>query len=255
MSSRPAGPVTWPDVIAKLAPLHEDGLDFFDDLPENIQSARPPRWAGDELSGFDASVAALAVLRGPASVIPQLRRIEPLIPHIVEQLGDTLDADRVLGALTTLRYLNIVRCCGAPVATEGRDAESRWIPQLTEARSALGEYERHSLALAACAASLTPVVGLVANTRVPQTFVPGKSFGFDVPGFIGYLAAAIDHGASYQDVDLAWLDFVHRFPYKLDTNVLDWPTLLYAARAVYATIGGLPEGEVADELHRLVTGA
>jgi hypothetical protein len=255
MSSRPAGPVTWPDVIAKLAPLHEDGLDFFDDLPENIQSARPPRWAGDELSGFDASVAALAVLRGPASVVPQLNRIQPLIPHIVHQLGDSLDADRALGALTTLRYLNVARCCGAQIPAEARDVESLWIPQLADLRSAFGEYERHFLALAACAGSLTSVVGRIADTRVPRTFVPGESFAFDVPAFIAYLAAAIDHHASYQDVDLAWLDFVHRFPYKLDTNVLDWPTLLYAARAVYATIGGLPEGEVADELHRLVTGA
>jgi hypothetical protein len=255
MSSRPTGPVTWPEVIAKLAPLHEDGLDFFDDLPENIESATPPRWAGDELSGFDASVAALAVLRGSASVMPQLRRVGPLIPRIVHQLGDRLDADRALAALTTLRYLNVARCCGTPITTEAGAAELHWIPQLADLRGTLGEYERHSVALAACAASLTSLVGPVADTRVPRTFVAGQSFGFDVAGFTAYLASAIDHGASYQDVDLAWLDFVHRFPYKLDTNVLDWPSLLYAARAVYATIGGLPEGEVADELHRLVTGA
>lgn len=37
--------------------------------------------------------------------------------------------------------------------------------------------------------------------------------------------------------------------------MLGWPALVWAARAVYATIGKVPEAEVALELHRLVTGA
>lgn len=42
---------------------------------------------------------------------------------------------------------------------------------------------------------------------------------------------------------------------KYEARMLNWPALLWAARAVYATIGGLPVAEVGDELHRLVTDA
>jgi hypothetical protein len=251
----PAGPVTWPEVIDKLGASHEEGLDFFDDLPERIERAKPPRYAGGRLGGFDSTVAALAILRGPAAVKAQFDRIAPLVPKILEQLGPKLDEDRALSALYTLFYLNVVRCSGGSVSDAARDIEARWIPQLAELREAMSEEERFGLAFAACAASLTSVVGVVADTRVPRSFSAGQSFEFNVGGFAGYLASAIDHNASYQDIEPAWLDFVHRFPYKLDTESLDWPALLYAARAVYATIGGLPEGEVADELHRLVTGA
>ena len=251
----PAGPVTWPDVIATLGAKEESGLAAYAELPERIQRAVPPRFAGGRLGGFDAAIAAVAVLRGPAVALPQLERIAPLIPLIVRQLGDVLDKDRVASALFTLYYLNAARCCGATVPDAARQAELRWIPQLVELRRPLEEADRHTLALGACAASLPAVVGTLADTRVPRTFAAGQAFGFDVPGFAGYLAAATEHGASYQDVEPAWLDFVHRFPYKLDARTLDWPALLYAARAVYATIGGLPEAEVADELHRLVTGA
>jgi hypothetical protein len=120
----------------------------------------------------------------------------------------------------------------------------------------MNERERHTLALAANAASLPRLVPAFTGTRtLPQSFVPGQMHGFNVPAFAVYLATAIEREASYQDVEPAWLDFVHRFPYKLDTGMLSWPALMWAARAVYATIGKLPEEEVALELHRLVIGA
>jgi len=112
------------------------------------------------------------------------------------------------------------------------------------------------LAFAACAAARPTLMPRLADLPgLEAPFVPGRVFGFNVPGFAGDLASATEHGGTYQDIEPGWLDFVHSFPFKLDTRVLDWPALLFGARAVYATIGGLPEGEVALELHRLVTGA
>ena len=55
--------------------------------------------------------------------------------------------------------------------------------------------------------------------------------------------------------ELAWLDFVHQFPYKLAAETLNWPDLLWAARAVMTHFEGIEVGEVAAQLHRLVIGA
>jgi len=251
-----AGPVTWPEVVAKLGATYENGLGFFDDLAERIAAAKPPRYAAGVLGGFDVTVAALAVLRGCATSAKAFAIAESSIPRILAELRDPIERNSAVPAIHALSYLNTVRCCNGSLPADVADAEQRWLEQLASRSSELTEPERHTLALAACAAARPALVPRFADLReLPDAFIPEQTFGFDLPAFAGYLAAGIDRGATYQDVEPAWLDFVHRFPYKLDTRSLGWPALLFAARAVYATIGGLPEGEVADELHRLVTGA
>ena len=251
-----ADPVTWPEVIETIAPLYEADPDFFDELPARLAASSPPGFAGAELAGFRTEAAALAVLRGPAAVDEHIALVSSALPHVIAEIGPRLDDTRVLAAIYALSYLNVVRCCGGPVPPEAEAAEQGWLPQLAERVREVREPDRHMLAFAACAAALPSLVPRFADLPViDEPFVPNRTFGFDVPGFAGYLASAIDRGGSYQDVEDAWLDFVHRFPYKLATRSLGWTALLYAARAVYATLGGLEEREVALELHRLVGGA
>ena len=161
-----------------------------------------------------------------------------------------------LAAFYTLSYLNVARCCGASVPAQSEEIEGRWLRDLAKMRDSFSEPALHTLAFAACAARIPAIVPTLVGAKqgLPK-FTSGETFGFNVPAFALALAAAIDEGAGYVDVEMAWLDFVHRFPIKLDTDMLDWPALLWAARAVYATIGGIPVSEVGDELHRLVTGA
>jgi hypothetical protein len=250
-----AGPVTWPEVVERIAPLFAKGPGFFATLPDRLASSAPPRYAGAELGGFDIKVAALAILRGPAAAAPLFELASPALPRIIAEIGDTVDRNRAVPAVFTLSYGNVLRCCGAPFPPEEDEAEQKWLPLLAGRARELTEPERHTMAFAACAAARpTLVPAFVDLPGLEEPFVPHRVFGFNVPGFAGYLASAIEHGGSYQDVEPAWLDFVHRFPYKLDTRMLDFPALLFAARAVYATIGGLSESEVALELHRLVTG-
>ena len=255
-SDRPgAGPVTWPEVIESIAPVYESDPDFFAELPSRLAASSPPRFAGAELAGFRTEAAALAVLRGPAAVRAHLALVSAALPRVIQEIGARIDEDRLLPAIYTLSYLNVVRCCGGAVPAGAEEAEHRWLPQLADRVHDLREPDRHMLAFAACAAALPSLVPSFADLPVDdEPFVANRTFGFDVPGFAGYLASAIDRGAGYLDVEDAWLDFVHRFPYKLATRSLGWTALLYGARAVYATLGGLPEEDVVSELHRLVTG-
>ena len=250
-----AGPVYWPDVVATIAPMFDDCEDFYDDVPGQLAASKPPDYAGGWLSGCNIAAAARAVLRGPSSALPLLQLAMPGLPHVIDELP-VLDKDASLPAYFTLCFVNIARCCGAPCPPQAAGVELAWLPQLAQRAAQLNEVERHTLALATCAAGLAGLAGTFTQVvGLPTGFTPGQTQGFDVPAFAGYIAAALQHGASYQDVEPAWLDFVHRFPYKLDTRMLGWPALLWAARAVYTAVGGLPEGEVAMELHRQVTGA
>jgi hypothetical protein len=257
--SSTAGPVTWPEVVAEFAPLYSAGLDMFDELPHELASSKPPQYAGGRLGGFDITVAALAALCGGAAALKALEPIASGLARAVEEIEEStgpIDRNRVRPPLYTLNVLNVARCVGAPIPRVPADLEERWLPQLAKLMSSMNEREQHTLALASDAASLVALTPIFANTRAPTArFSAGEVHGFNVPAFSVHLAAAIEQGASYQDVEPAWLDFVHRFPYKLDTGMLGWPALLWAARAVYATLGKLAEAEVADELHRLVTGA
>lgn len=249
-------PLTWPEVIEQLAPVFEEGLFFYDDLPQEIAAAKAPRYGGARFGGFDTTMAALAALRGPARVAPIIDTMAPSLDVAIEQIGPTLDRDRYLAAYFTLNAMNVARCCGRAVPKAAVALEADWLEQLAKWTTQLPESDRHTAALAACAANRTKLVPTFAELRaLDESFTAGQTFGFNVPAFAGYLAVAVDAGASYQDVELAWLDFVHRFPYKLEANTLSWPALLWAARAVYTTIGKLPENEVAAELHKLLTSA
>src|SRR6185503_14294967 len=118
--------------------------------------------------------------------------------------------DSAVPAVYVLSYSNVLRCCNAPVPSDVAETEKRWLEQLAPRTRELTEVKRHTLALAACAAALPALVPRFADIPpLPNTFTAGQTFGFDVPAFAGYLATGIDHGATYPDVETAWLDFVH----------------------------------------------
>jgi hypothetical protein len=250
----PAGvPVTWPELIAEAAELYAEHLGSYDDLPAAIEKAAPPFYPGDRLGGVANTLAAVATMHAPERCLPTIDTIAPLLPRIVGDLAAGVDAPRRLTALHILSYLSVARCCGSALPDAADGAEPSWLPQLTTHARALRDRHRHTLALAACAAGLPHLVpAFTGGADLPGSLDPGATFGFDVPGFARHLAVALVRGEPYADVEPAWLDFVHRFPYKLAAETLDWSDLMWAARAVMATIGDIPEGEVAAELHALV---
>jgi hypothetical protein len=241
-------------MVSRIAPMYEEDLDSYEDLPTELATARPPQYAGGHLGAYNAMVSALAVLRGPAFVTPLLERVVPQIVGAIQQIPSAIDSSSMLPALNILSFMNTARCCGVTLPGEATGIENAWIPQLATQTRNMTERERNTLALAAGAASQAQwVPAFVGGSSHADRFVPNEVHGFNVSGYCGYVALAVAQSRSYTDVEPAWLDFVHRFPIKLDTTMLGWPALVWAARAVYATIGKIPESEVVLELHRLVT--
>jgi hypothetical protein len=245
-------PISWPELIAAMRRIYHQDARWAEEIAREIATLRPPIYAATGFAGPAVVVAARAIIDGPAACTPLLERLVPLVPRALTDFPGSV-GDLELPAIFLLSFLNAARCCGYAPA-EARDLEPRWLRELAARVSELAEHERHTLALAALAARLPRLVPTFAPDRTTDTgFTPHRTFGFSVPGFAHYLAAALERGASYLDVEPAWLDFVHRFPYKLGAGTLDWPDLLWAARAVLTHFEGVPEGEVAARLHRLVT--
>lgn len=179
-----------------MAPLYEENLSAFEDLPERLTGSKPPQYAGGRLGGFSITVSALAVLRGPAFVVPLLGRVVPSIPRVIRELPRRIDKNAMLPAAYTLSLLNVARCCGVALPEEAGEVEDKWLPQLAERATDMTERERHTLALAAAAARLPALVSAFTNTRaLPERLVPGEVHGFNVPGFAVYIATAIEREA------------------------------------------------------------
>ena len=80
------------------------------------------------------------------------------------------------------------------------------------------------------------LIALAYGVCAPASgFEPGRTFGFDHPGFIDYLGAACAVGAGFVDLAPAWHDFLVHFPHKLAARTIEWTDLLLAARVVHGT--------------------
>lgn len=246
---------SWTALLDEATKEEVENLEIFDNLAERIRAVRAPGTGGAKLAAADRAVAAVTVLAGRTSATPLLDQVAPVLSDVIQELMPVPGRKQLLAAYWTLSYLNAARCAAAAVPDAATDAERDWLPVLASMGDEFSELERHTLALAACACGHVAIVTSIVDARALPAFTPSETFGFNVQGFALYLAAAIEQRASYEDIEMAWLDFVHCFPIKLDTETLDWPALLWAARAVYSTIGGIPVAEVGDELHTLVTGA
>ena len=246
---------TWRALLEDATAEEVENLEFFDDLAARLRAVRAPDTGGANLGAPGRSVAAVSVLAGPRVAQPLLDQVAPLLPGVIAELMPAPATKQCLDALWALSYLNAAHCAASEMPPAAAGAESAWLPTLAAARDQFSEPEQHTLALAACACALPALVPALVGARALPPFEPGLTFGFNVQGFALYLASAVGASAEYDDVEMAWLEFVHNFPIKLDTDMLDWPALLWAARAVYATIGGIPVAEVGDELHKLITGA
>jgi hypothetical protein len=248
-------PVTWSQLLeverARLAELLPPILD----APARAARIKPPTSASRVLGGPSIILASAAVVLGPASCAPYFKVLLPLLPRVIAELRAELE-ENTTAAKNVLSFANAARCCGASLPADAQALEPNWLPRLADQLDDLDELERQTLAFAALAAGRADLgMRYIGGGPLSTQVTPGETFGFDVQRFVRYLATAYVQNVSHADIELAWLDFVHQFPYKLAADTLSWPDLLWAARVVATHFEGIPVGEVAARLHRLVTGA
>jgi hypothetical protein len=247
-------PVTWPDLIIQYQDAVNVALEMIADDPRRLAKVEPPWTLASELGGPAETLSAAAVLFGPERCRPYMEAITEFLPLAIEEiLRSDISAIRAGNYVRLLSYLNVTRCCGAPVPPEASTIESKWLTLLAEHKRKLDEDERSKMAFAALALkelALVPV--FIYGGPLPKRFKPGEVFQFNVQGFVRYLAVALEQNASAEDIEPAWRDFVRCFPYKYAAGTLRFVHLMWCARTVMVHFERRPVETVADALHQMI---
>ncbi|NVB80030.1 MAG: hypothetical protein HOV81_16670 [Kofleriaceae bacterium] len=197
-------------------------------------------------------LASLVVLTGAEEARAAAEPLMSLCAPALGQAGrtfDSLDPPRV--AIQVLSFVNAAEVCGAARGLVEASPAKAWL-------EAIAAKKRDDLLLyrcglvAVCLGEPELAAKLVGGGKLPATLAPGESFGFNVQGFVRYLATAMNVGADSEAVRPAWESFVEGFPKNKAAERASWSDLLWAARAYFAGVGGRPVARVGESLHARV---
>jgi hypothetical protein len=232
----------WAELFAGSVALHERTMRM-----ASKEAAQPG--AGDLepiISGADDSLAAIAIIRGPAAG----RDFPPAVASVVARIGRQLQmfrdgiADR--SALELLSLLAISESVGAPLKRTDYDVDYRFKRFLTN--KVFSRTEKMTVAL------LALDLGRIEDARLVVS--ANSRGGAAVPGdplmLVKVLAAASGSQEASAEIDPAFDAFLVGFPGALKAEKAEWRQLMLSARLVLGKLGGIPAGEVAEHLHRRI---
>lgn len=236
--------------------------------PKLLDVARDNDKAG-VFEGMPDTLARRVALLGPGSVREGLSGVLPGLEAVLARMDPEPGEDDAPYTVTMLSMVNALRCCGAPgaegetwirapgspaVADADDDRERRWLAAAARTTGrASGRQGRGQVALAAAGAGL-PDAALAAADDEVRPYHPEAAYGCDLASLAAHLAGAQQAGAGIEGVRSAWDSFLRDFPAELEAETVQWLDLLWAARAVYAALGGEPVGEVGAALRREILG-
>ena len=199
-------------------------------------------------------LASLIVLTGAEEARAAAAALVPLCETGLAQAGrffDGMDPPRV--AIQVLSFVNAAEACGATEGMVKASSAKAWLEALTKQVKRLDEQLLYRCGLVAlCLGEPDLAAKLVGGGKLPATLTPGEQFGFNVQGFVRYLATAMKVGAPSQAVRPAWESFVEGFPKKKAADQVSWSDLLWAARAYFVGVEGRPVARVGESLHARV---
>ncbi|RYZ43627.1 MAG: hypothetical protein EOO71_02695 [Myxococcaceae bacterium] len=218
--------------------------------PSALANANAPVREAGPLSN---TLSRMLVLCGPAEsqtlADPLARLASPALQQVAEDFED-LRPEQVVNVLS---FVNAMECAGRVDGLLARAPVEAWLEALMKARRTLHEVLAYRCGLVSLAQGLPDLAArFVGGGRLSEDFTPGQTFGFNVQGFVRYLATALRQQARAEDVRPAWETFVEVFPTKRAADTLDWKDLLWAARAWHVGFEHRPVAEVAEALHSRV---
>jgi hypothetical protein len=232
----------WTELFARSGAIHERTLRM-----ASKEAAQPG--AGDLepiISGADDSLAAIAIIRGPAAV----RDFPPTVASVVARIGRQLQmfrdgiADR--SALELLSLVAISESVGAALKPPDYDVDYRFKRFLTN--KVFSRTEKMTVALLALDLGRIDDVRLIVNAN--------SRGGAAAPGdplmLVRILTAAFGSHEASAEIGPAFDAFLVGFPGALKAEKAEWRQLMLAARLVLGTFGDVPAGEVAEHLHRRI---
>lgn len=197
------------------------------------------------------TVASIVVLLGAEQARAAAEPLVPLCAPGLRQAARTFDAlDPPRVALQVLSFVNAAEECGAARGLVEASPAKTWLELI--ARSAKKQDDRllyRCGLVALCLGEPELAAKLVGGGKLPTTLTPGETFGFNVQGFVRYLATAMKIGAGPEATRRAWESFAAGFPMNMAAERVSWSDLLWAARAYFAGVEGRPVAQVGESLH------
>lgn len=193
------------------------------------------------------------VLCTPAASHATLGWLVPLCDDIIdEQEAEVRKYQRVTPvAVTALVLANTLDVVGLPLPSNSWPTMRAWLPRMEVSRDDESTADWWTAGFAAVALDeplrFFKAAGLSLGR--PNPFVAGATFQFNMQGLVRHLAAAIETGASFEDVRPAWEDLLHSYSYLRSARSIDEGVLLWIGRIVFHRIAGRPLGEVAQAIH------
>lgn len=221
-------------------------------IPAVVERART-RGASGAMFGWSRRVAT-PVIATPRRAAEELRPLAWVVDLAVpqEELETVQKYQRVTSALLSpLDLGNALECVGIALQPESWVTMRSWLPRVEVNRNELVAVYWWTAAFAALALDeplrYRKAAALISEPDNP--FQPGAKFQFHLQGLLRHLGAALEAGAAFEDVRVAWEGFLLCYDYMADAASVDEGTLLWIARIVFHRIGGRPLGEVAQALH------
>jgi hypothetical protein len=202
----------------------------------------PPGEVAERLVGVDGATAEAVVVLGADACEALLTRLARAVRLAAPVLsGPPQDAIAAQDALT-------VASCWNDIVVAGRGD----LPAAGELiRAWLDEFDADDPELERQLAFVVPALG--SERALGELVTAGeRAAPVAQPENIGpVLASAVLEGGAIDD---AWRSWLHAAPEWLSSELLGWQDLLWAARTVYARIGGEPVDRVLPALRRATLG-
>lgn len=189
---------------------------------------------------------------GPEYSRRTLGPIHTFVENAIPAFLNTVEGD---GPLSTLPFemldsTNFFELLGYPIPREALASMAPLLSRIDTSRNnpefVSWHWQRGFIALAL---RQDPVWrGIAGLMPGPLAFTPGESFGPNVQGLLGYLAAAIENHARLEDVLPGWKTFLAIVPGLFNADQVNFETLFWIARIVYHDIGGQSLGSAGDHL-------
>lgn len=245
-------PGTWPELLdpalglgVRARRIVEEGLL---PVPEPITGA-----AVDELSTLSNTFGSLVVLLDPEVARAVGEPLGKLMREALLDLEPSLEANSAGYTVNVLSFVNAAACCGAGEGLLEPALVKSLLEELVKGSKKMGDELAYRCALVSLFAGEPGLAARFSKAgKLPARFKPGETFGFDMQGFVRYLATALEKGATVEQVRPAWVELVRAFPLKKGAETLDWNDLLWAARVVYHHLEQRPVASVGAALHAQV---
>ncbi|WP_375744262.1 hypothetical protein NR800_05515 [Corallococcus interemptor] len=209
----------------------------------------PAREAGPLSNTLGMALVLCEPSEGRALAEPLSRLAGPAL----QQVAREFDSLRPAQVINVLSFVNAQECAGVLEGLLAGSPVEAWLEALMKVRRTLHEDLVYRCGLVALALGPPELAArFVGGGALTEDFAPGRTFGFNVQGFVRYLATARLRKAPAQDVRPAWEEFVEAFPMKTAAGTLEWKDLFWAARAYFAGLEGRPVARVGESLHARV---